>query len=163
VPDRRMGDWASLMGWVRSAGAAGARRVALAAGSVALSAAAVGGVVVTAQPAGATVHAAAVRAAATATCSPRINFLESKTNSGAGAWPGHFCGMGYRHPWHRGQTWEHFQKIWDASSPYYRVWFHENGRAWCAWGPTHKTVPHAFKVPGNILITQNSSPCPKAS
>jgi hypothetical protein len=138
--------------------------VGLAAGSVALSTAAVGGVVVTTQPAGAaTIHAAAVRAAATATCSPRINFLESKTNSGAGAWPGHFCGMGYRHPWHRGQTWEHFQKIWGASSPYYRVWFHENGRAWCAWGPTHKAVPHAFKVPGNILITQNSSPCPKAS
>jgi hypothetical protein len=129
--------------------------VALAAGTVALSAAAVAGVTVTAQSAGAaTVHTAA------AACSPKTSFMESKTNSGAGAWRGHFCGTGYRHPWHRGQYWEHFQKIWDVTRPYHRLWFHENGGTWCAWGAAHQAVPKAFLVPGNILISQNTAPCP---
>lgn len=156
MPDRRICDWASVAGWARSARAKGAQRVTLAAGSAAVLAAAVAGVAVTAQPAG----AATVRTAATATCYPKTSFTESTTNSGSNAWRGHFCGTGYRHPWHRGSVWEHFQTIWDSTSPYHRVWFHENGKAWCAWGSTHKAVPRAFKVPGNILISQNTAPCP---
>jgi hypothetical protein len=156
VPGRRICDRASLTGWVRSARAKGARRAALTVGSAALSAAAVAGVAVTALPAG----AATARTPAAATCSPKTTFMESRTNSGSNAWRGHFCGTGYRHPWHRGQVWEHFQKVWDATRPYHRVWFHENGRAWCAWGSSHKVVPKAFKVPGNILISQNTAPCP---
>lgn len=161
---RRNCDRASLAGRVRSATATGARRAVLAAGSAGLFAVAVAGVAVAAQPAGAAAvrpaaHAATVRTAAAA-CNPRTRFRESRTNSGSGSWLGRFCGTGYRHPWHRGRYWEHFQRIWDATSPYHRMWFHENGKAWCAWGPAHHVVPKAFLVPGNILISANTSPCP---
>lgn len=157
MPETSTRNWSSLTGWIRPGRAKAARRAALAAASAALSAVAVCGVAVAAQPAGAT----AVRTHATASCRPKTGFRESRTNSGSGSWPGHFCGTGYRHPWHHGQVWEHFQRVWDATSPYHRLWFHENGQTWCAWGPSHKVVPKAFKVPGNILISQNTSPCPR--
>jgi hypothetical protein len=156
MSDRRIYAWASLASWVRSARAKGARRAALAVSSAALLAAAGSGVAGPAQPAA----AASTRTAAAAACRPRTDFVESRTNSGSNAWRGHFCGTGYRHPWHHGNVWEHFQKVWDATKPYHRVWFHENGKAWCAWGPSHRKVPPAFKVPGNILISMNTAPCP---
>jgi hypothetical protein len=157
MPDRRICHWASLAGRVRYARPKAARRAALTVGSAALLATTVAGVSVTAEPAG----AASVRTDAAAACNPKTSFMESKTNIGSNAWRGHFCGTGYRHPWHHGHVWEHFQKVWDATKPYHRVWFHENGKAWCAWGPSHKVVPAAFKVPGNILISKNTARCPR--
>jgi hypothetical protein len=153
--DSRIWGRASLAGWVRSAGAKRRLRTALAAGSAAVAAV---GVVVMVQPAG----AATVRTAATAasSCHPKTNIMESRTNSSSGAWAEHYCGTGYRHPWHSGKVWEHIDEIWDGTSPSYRVWFHENGKAWCAWGSSRKVVPVAFRVPGNIKITTNTARCP---
>lgn len=161
MPDRRISDWASLAGWARLARAKWGLRAALAVSSAAVSATALTGVAVTAQPAG----AATMRPATTAatSCYPRTDIKESRTNSGAGAWNGHWCGLGYRHPWHSGNTWEHIDVVWGATRPYHRVWFHiyKSTAAWCAWGSTHKVVPLRFRVPGNILISKNTAPCPR--
>jgi hypothetical protein len=118
---------------------------------------AAGGVVVMVQPAG----AATARTSATAasSCSPRTDIMENKTNSSSGEVAGDFCGIGYRHPTHSGNAWEHIHEVWDATSPYHRVWFHENGKSWCAWGPSHHVVPKAFLVPGNIQITSSTARC----
>lgn len=135
-------------------------RAALAVSSAALSAAALTGVAVTAQSAG----AATMRTATTAgtSCNPRTDFEQSKTNNATNAWPGHYCGTGYRHLWHSGTVWQHIDVIWDATRPYHRVWFHKyrSTAAWCAWGPSHKVVPIAFRTPGNVLISLNTAPCP---
>lgn len=178
MPDSRTRGRAGFAGRTRSAGAKWKRRAALgavaavgvavmaqpagaatiAAGSAALSAVDGAGVGVVAQPARAATVSTTVTAASS--CRPKTDFMESRTNSGSGAWAGNFCGTGYRHPWHKGSVWEHFNTVWDATSPSYRVWFHENGKSWCAWGSSHKAVPLAFRVPGNILITTDTARCP---
>ena len=172
MPDRRIRDLPGLAGPVRTAGVKQRRRAALAVGSAALSAVVVVGVAgcrsATSASARSTARSASTRTMPTTPtsashCNPRTDILESRTNSGANAWTGYYCGTGYRHLWHVGNYWQHIDVIWDATAPYHRVWFHIYGKpseAWCAWGPSHTVVPMAFRAPGNVLITSNTSPCP---
>lgn len=144
-----------------TAGTARRRRTAIAAGASVLSAAAVAGAVLAAQPAGAAVSGPAAKtahaAASASTCSPKTDY-ETTAMNGSRVWE-NLCGTGYKY----GDF--YFLKIRDASYPYHRVWLHHadiNGNpdgAWCAWGPTDRTVPSEYRTTGSIQVSANTARC----
>ena len=139
--------WAGMAGRARAAGETRKRRAALACGAAVLSAAAVAGTAVTAQP-------AAARAAGSTGiwhCTPKTDFQTTDALGADILWE-NFCGTG---TWYARPVF----KVRDASYPYHRVWFHKGRAAWCAWGPAARVVPPRFRYPDSWMTSRNTARC----
>jgi hypothetical protein len=119
-----------------------------------LSAAAIAGSVLAAQPAGAAVSAPAAKtAAAGSTCYPEVYLYTTDSEGEYGQWT-HTCGDV------DGGTDRYPLYVGERSFPYHRVWFHNGGATWCYWGQSAKRVPSRVDVPGvDIQVSANTSPC----